>query len=522
MIENVDLSLVDWSRAQFALTAMYHWMFVPLTLGLAFIMAIMETIYVKTGNPEWKKITKFWMTLFGINFAIGVATGLILEFEFGTNWSNYSWFVGDIFGAPLAIEGIMAFFLESTFIAVMFFGWNKISKKFHLLSTWLVAFGASLSALWILVANGWMQFPAGMRFNPETARNEMENFWEVFLSPVAINKFLHTVSSGYVLASVFVLGVSAWFLIRGRHKSVARKSIVVASVFGLITSLFLVMTGDGSAYQVTQKQPMKLAAMEGLYEGQEGAGLVVFGALTPGKEYNDDKDAFLFKMEIPKLLSLLGHRSSDAYVAGVKDIVEGYEYTNNEGEVIKVPSVEEKIAKGKVAINALAEFRKAKEAKNDALAEQHRITLDENFQYFGYGYLNDPKSVIPNVPLTFYSFHIMVALGFMFIALFAMALFFMKKGTLDKQKWFLWVSLLSIPLAYIASQSGWIVAEVGRQPWVIQDLLPTVAAVSQIDASSVQITFWLFAAIFTALLIAEVKILIRQIKIGPKDQEGGK
>lgn len=520
MIENVDISLVDWSRAQFALTAMYHWMFVPLTLGLAFIMAIMESIYVKTGKPEWKKITKFWMTLFGINFAIGVATGLILEFEFGTNWSNYSWFVGDIFGAPLAIEGIMAFFLESTFIAVMFFGWNKISKRAHLISTWLVAFGASLSALWILVANGWMQFPTGMRFNPETVRNEMVNFWEVFLSPVAVNKFLHTISSGYVLASVFVLGVSAWFLIRGRHKSMARKSIIVASVFGLITSLFVVLTGDGSAYEVTQKQPMKLAAMEGLYEGKTGAGLIVVGALTPGKEFDDDKDAFLFKTEIPNLLSLLGHRRSDAFVAGVKDIVEGYEYTNNEGEVIIVPSVEDKIKKGKIAINALAEFRKAKDAKNDTLADQYRLTLEENFQYFGYGYLNDPKSVIPNVPLTFYSFHIMVALGFMFILLFAMALFFTKKGTLEKRKWFLWVSLLSIPLAYIASQSGWIVAEVGRQPWVIQDLLPTVAAVSQIDASSVQITFWLFAAIFTALLIAEVKILIRQIKIGPKDQEG--
>jgi len=283
-----------------------------------------------------------------------------------------------------------------------------------------------------------------------------------------------------------------------------------------------VMTGDGSAYHVTQKQPMKLAAMEGLYEGQEGAGLVAIGALTPGKEYNDDKDAFLFKMEIPKLLSLLGYRDANAFVPGVKDLVDGYEYTNKEGKTFKGISVEEKIKRGKIAINALADFRRAKEAGNDEAAKKHRLTMEENFQYFGYGYLNDPKSVIPNVPLTFYAFHIMVALGFLFILLFALALFFVNKGNLAKQKWFLWVSLFSIPLAYIASQSGWIVAEVGRQPWVIQDLLPTVAAVSQIDASSVQITFWLFAAIFTALLIAEIKILIRQIKIGPKDQEGGK
>src|SRR6056297_1406671 len=279
MIENVDLSLVDWSRAQFALTAMYHWMFVPLTLGLAFIMAIMETIYVKTGNPEWKKITKFWMTLFGINFAIGVATGLILEFEFGTNWSNYSWFVGDIFGAPLAVEGIMAFFLESTFIAVMLFGWNKVSKKFHLVSTWLVALGANLSALGILVANAWMQNPVGMRFNPDTARNEMQNFWDVLLNPVAVDKFLHTISSGYVIGSLFVVGISSWYILKNRHIAFARRSMLIGAVFGIVASFFIVLTGDSSGHHMAKTQPMKLAAMEGLYEGDEGATLVSFGVL---------------------------------------------------------------------------------------------------------------------------------------------------------------------------------------------------------------------------------------------------
>src|SRR6056297_440650 len=247
MIENLDFALVNWSRAQFALTAMYHWLFVPLTLGITFIIAFMETIYVKTGDPEWKKATKFWMTLFGINFAIGVATGLILEFEFGTNWSNYSWFVGDIFGAPLAIEGILAFFMESTFIAIMFFGWNKVSKKIHLLATWLTAIGANLSALWILVANGWMQNPVGMTFNPETARNEMQNFWEVIFSQVAVDKWVHTTSSGFVLASIFVIGVSSWFLLKNREVILAKKSILVAAVFGLISSVYLVGTGDSSA-----------------------------------------------------------------------------------------------------------------------------------------------------------------------------------------------------------------------------------------------------------------------------------
>ncbi|MEI6901334.1 MAG: cytochrome ubiquinol oxidase subunit I, partial [Bacteroidota bacterium] len=278
-MNHIDFSLVDWSRAQFALTACYHWLFVPLTLGLSFIIAFMESIYVKTGNEEWKRLTKFWMTLFGINFAIGVATGLILEFEFGTNWSNYSWFVGDIFGAPLAIEGIMAFFLETTFVAVMFFGWNKVSKKFHLLSTWLVAIGSNLSALWILVANGWMQFPTGMKFNPDTARNEMMDFWSVLLSPLAINKFLHTIASGYVLAAIFVVGVSAWFLLRKRDLLFAKRSIIVAASFGLLASGYIMLTGDGSARAVAHHQPMKFAAMENLYIGQQNAPLVAFGIL---------------------------------------------------------------------------------------------------------------------------------------------------------------------------------------------------------------------------------------------------
>ena len=273
--------LVEWSRAQFALTAMYHWIFVPLTLGMTYIIAFMETIYVRTGNEEWKRITKFWGKLFGINFAIGVATGIILEFEFGTNWSNYSWFVGDIFGAPLAIEGIMAFFLESTFIAIMFFGWNKVSKKFHLLSTWLVAIGASLSALWILVANAWMQFPTGTVFNPETARNEMIDFWSVLFSPVAVNKFLHTISNGFVVSALFITGVSAWFIIKKREVLFVKRSMLIATTFGLLSSVFLALTGDGSAYQVAQKQPMKLAAMEGLYNGQDGAGLIMIGVINP-------------------------------------------------------------------------------------------------------------------------------------------------------------------------------------------------------------------------------------------------
>jgi len=514
-MEHIDFSLVNWSRAQFALTAMYHWLFVPLTLGLSFIVAFMETLYVRTGNPEWKRITKFWMTIFGINFAIGVATGIILEFEFGTNWSNYSWFVGDIFGAPLAIEGIMAFFLESTFIAVMFFGWNKVSKKFHLLSTWLVAIGSNLSALWILVANAWMQNPVGMKFNPDTARNEMVNFWEVLFSPVAINKFLHTISSGYVLASIFVIGVSAWYLLKNREHLFAKRSIIVAATFGLVTTAFVVLTGDGSARNMAKYQPMKFAAMENLYVGVQNAPLVAIGILKEdAKEASHKKQDFRFEIEIPNMLSYMAFLDPNAYVPGIKDLVHG----NPERQIL---SYKEKSELGKIAITSLAEYKNAKNAGNDSLANAAKIRFEENYSYFGYGYYagRDVHELIPSVATTFYSFRIMVGLGVHFGLLFLVVLLLTVKDKIAKKRFILYTMLWSIPLAYIASELGWVVAEVGRQPWVIQDILPTIAAVSQLKPASVQITFWMFFLIFTALLIAEIKIMTKQIKKGPGEDE---
>lgn len=507
--------VVDWSRAQFALTAIYHWLFVPLTLGLSFIIAFMETQYVRTGDEFWKRTTKFWMKLFGVNFAIGVATGLILEFEFGTNWSNYSYFVGDIFGAPLAIEGIMAFFMESTFIAIMFFGWNKVSKGFHLTATWLTAVGANLSALWILVANAWMQSPVGMEFNPITARNEMVSFWEVLLSPVAINKFTHTVTSSFTLASVFVIGVSAWFLLKKREELLARKSIKIAAVFGLFSALAVAYTGDGSAYQVARVQPMKLAAMEGLYTGTTNAGLVAVGVLKSHDDPTAREDGdFHFRVEIPGMLSLLSYRDFGAYVAGVDDLVLG----NPEQGIM---SASEKMERGKIAINTFAQLQSARKAGLTAQTDSLKaIFKDKTFQkeyfaYFGYGYLDKPTDVVPNVQLTFYAFRIMVILGGWFILLFGVWWWLSSRavGTVFN-KWWLRISLWSIALAYIASQAGWVVAEVGRQPWTIQDLLPSVAAVSRIDASSVMVTFWLFAALFTTLLVAEITIMVKQIKKG--------
>lgn len=503
-------TLVDWSRAQFALTALYHWLFVPLTLGLSFIVAIMESIYVKTGNVVWKEITKFWMTLFAINFAIGLATGIIMEFEFGTNWSNYSWIVGDIFGAPLAIEGIMAFFMESTFFAIMFFGWDKVSKKMHLTSTWLVAIGSNLSALWILVANGWMQNPVGMEFNVDSARFEMVSFWDVLFNPAAYSKFLHSIGSGYVMASLFVVGISAYYLLKKRHVVKATKSIVLAATFGLITSIFLILSGDESAHQIAQYQPAKLAAMEGLYDGTERAGIVAIGQLTTDKEIGDDKPEFVWSLEVPYALSLLGFHDMDAFVPGINQLVYGDKENGVEGAA-------QKIEKGKIAIAALKNYKASKKSGDIVTADLELKIFRDNEKYFGYGYLKDPKDIIPNVALSFYSFHIMVGLGTWFLVLFFFILYFAMVNKLDKQRALLYAALWSIPLGYLAGEMGWIVAEVGRQPWAIQGMLPTGMATSHLATTAVMITFWMFAAIFTSLLIAEIKIMFTQVNKGMEE-----
>lgn len=510
MVEQIDLSMVNWARAQFALTAMYHWIFVPLTLGLSFLLAFFETLYVRTGNEEWKRITRFWMTLFGINFAIGVATGIILEFEFGTNWSNYSWMVGDIFGAPLAAEGIFAFFIEATFFAVMFFGWDRVSKRFHLFSTWMVAVGANLSALWILVANGWMQHPVGMAFNPDSARFEMQNFWEVLLSPVAISKFTHSTSSGFLLGSLFVVTVSSWFLLKGRHQEMAKKSIIVASVFGILSSAFVFFTGDEAAFTNARVQPMKLAAFEGLYDGEQNAGLVAFGIMNHDKQPGDDQDPFLIKMKLPGLLSLLANRELDTFVPGVNDLV----YGNKEHNIM---GAAEKIQRGKIAVQQLGRYKEAKKAGDATAATAALVQFNHHSDYLGYGHLNRPEEAAPPVPLTFYSFHIMVVLGSLFPLLFALFLYYTYKDTIAEKTWLLYAGFISVFLGYIASEAGWVVAEVGRQPWAIQDLLPVTVARSNLTAGTVQLTFFMFLILFTGLLIAEIRIMTKQIKIGPEE-----
>ena len=529
---NIDASSINWARAQFALTAIYHWLFVPLTLGLAVIMGICETLWYRkllnlkneiVGTPLdtfWRDCAQFWQRLFGINFAMGVATGIILEFEFGTNWSNYSWFVGDIFGAPLAIEGIVAFFMESTFVAVMFFGWKKVSPGFHLASTWLTGLGATISAWWILVANAWMQYPVGCAFNPDTMRNEMVSFFDVALSPFAIGKFCHTVISAWIIGAVFVMAVSCWYLMKRREQRLAHESIKIAAIVGLIATLGAAFTGHISGQQVAKYQPMKMAAMEALYDGGTAQGLT----LVPG-------------IEMPYALSIMATNDPQGYVPGINDLLNGYTTPDGHQE----PSVDEKISRGKQAIEALSAYRQAKKAgANEAFVNEQLSIINSNMPYFGYGYVKDKKDVVPPVAVNFWAFRIMVGAGCLFILYFLiMALLAFRipylsvitrrllaaVGLLPETKadthditglpaWHYWTAIVLLPLAYIASESGWLVAEFGRQPWTIQDMLPTWVSVSDIGSSAVALTVFIFLGLFTLMLAVEINIMLKQIKKG--------
>ena len=515
---NIDLAAVDWARAQFALTAIYHWLFVPLTLGLAVVMGIMETLYYRTGKDFWKQTAKYWQRLFGINFAMGIATGLILEFEFGTNWSNYSYLVGDIFGAPLAVEGIVAFFMESTFVAVMFFGWNKVSKGFHLASTWLTGLGATISAWWILVANSWMQYPVGQEFNPETMRNEMTSFAEVALSPVAVDKFVHTVLSAWVLGAVFVVGVSSWYILKKRNEEFAQKSLRVGAIFGIIASLMLMASGHHSAFTVAQTQPMKLAAMEALYKGGTDQPLTLIAGINPFEQPDyEAQDEAPLKIAVPYALSFLATNDMHGYVPGIRDILDGYTRPDGTQEL----SLNEKIERGQLAITALAEFRKAKaEGADEATLNSKLSALNSNIPYFGYGFVKDRSQVVPFIPVCFYAFRIMVGGGCLFVLLFIIMLFPSTRGGKDntppRGRWKWVFALACIPISYIVSEAGWLVAEFGRQPWTIQDMLPTWAGVSHLGSGAVMTTFFLFLVLFTALLAVEINIMIRAIKAGPE------
>ncbi|OYR17641.1 cytochrome ubiquinol oxidase subunit I [Brucella grignonensis] len=510
----MEFDIVSLSRFQFALTALYHFLFVPLTLGLSVLLAIMETTYVMTGRPIWRQMTKFWGTLFGINFAIGVATGIVMEFQFGMNWSYYSYYVGDIFGAPLAIEGLMAFFLEATFVGLFFFGWDKLSKVGHLAATWAVALGSNFSALWILIANGWMQNPVGSALNPQTMRMEITSFFDVVFNPVAQAKFVHTVSAGYVCASIFVLGVSAWYLLKGRHIELAKRSMTVAASFGLASALSVVVLGDESGYLATENQKMKLAAIEAMWKTEPApAAFTAFG--FPDQEARETH----FAIHIPWAMGLIGTRSLTTEIPGIDKLEK---------------QAEQRIRDGIKAYDALAQIRA--ETPDKQVAQEVRTSFEDLGHDLGYAlllkrYIDDPRQAtdaqiaqaardtIPHVPTLFWSFRIMVGLGVFFILLTATFFWLSARRRLDKHRSLLWIAVLAIPLPWIAIEAGWVVAEIGRQPWVIEGVLPTALAVSNHGAWAVLLTIVGFAALYTVLIVIEMTLMIKAIKHGPEPDD---
>lgn len=504
-----DIDVVSLSRLQFGLTALYHFLFVPLTLGLSFLLAIMESVYVMTGFPVWRDMVKFWGTLFGINFVMGVATGITLEFQFGTNWAYYAHYVGDIFGAPLAIEGLMAFFLEATFVGLFFFGWNRLSKVGHLTVTWLVALGANFSALWILIANAWMQNPVGAHFNPATLRMELSSFYDVLFNPVAQSKFVHTVSAGYVTGSVFVLAVSAWFFLKGRHRDIARRSATVAASFGLASALSVVVLGDESGYTAGFSQKMKIAAIEAMWRTEPApASFTLFG--MPNSETRVTEHA----IEVPWLLGLIATRSLDQPVPGITELVE---------------KAAERIRNGLPAYRWLGE--------NGGRAATVPAELEGSMRDMGYSLLlkrirpdienatddqigEAARSTIPDVPVLFWSFRIMVGLGFYFILLFAGAFYLACRRRCDRPRLFHVIALLSLPLPWIAAELGWIVAEYGRQPWIIDGVLPTFLGASGVPAGNVVFSLGGFILFYSTLALIDLYLLVKYIRLGPAGPGG--
>ena len=502
----MDFDPVTLARLQFAATALYHFLFVPLTLGLVWLLVIFEATYVMTKNEVWKQATQFWGKLFGINFAMGVATGITMEFQFGTNWAYYSHYVGDIFGTPLAIEGLMAFFLESTMIGLFFFGWKKLTRIQHLAVTGFLALGTNLSGLWILIANGWMQFPAGSAFNPDTMRMEMTNFAEVVFNPIAQAKFVHTLSAGYVCGSMFVLAIASYFLLRRQHLAVMQRSFAVAAAFGLAGSLSVVVLGDESGYSMNEHQQMKMAAIEAMWETEPApAGFNLLAWPNQAEMKND------WEIKIPYVLGLIGTRSFDTEMPGIHDILK-----QSEG----------RIENGRIAYAALMKVR---EHPTDTEA---RAMLEQHSKDLGYGLLLKAKGVnpltatpeqiaevthklVPHVAPLFWSFRIMVACGMWFILLFGAAFWYSSTRKFEPN-WVQRAALLSLPLPWLAIELGWIVAEYGRQPWAIQDVLPTGMAASATSAALVFTSLMAFVLFYTTLLVIDVKLMLKYAKLGPQ------
>ena len=498
--------LVDLSRLQFAATALYHFLFVPLTLGMVWLLVIMESVYVMTGKVVWKDMTRFWGKLFGINFALGVTTGITLEFQFGTNWAYYSHYVGDIFGAPLAIEGLMAFFLESTFIGLFFFGWDRLSRQRHLMVTVLMAIGTNLSALWILIANGWMQNPLGAEFSYETMRMEMTDFWAVVFNPDAQAKFVHTVSAGYVTGAMFVLSISAFYLLRGRNTEFAKRSFRVASAFGLASALSVIVLGDESGYMVGAAQQTKMAALEAMWETEPApAGLKLIAGIDEKAQKNT------WAVEVPWVMGLIGTRSVSQTIPGILEIKE---------------KNRERILNGIPAVTALERLRKDRhDAQALAVFERHKADL--GFGLLLKTYTQDVSaatpemiqkavdSTVPRVLPMFWGFRVMVGLGFLMLLLFALTTWATLKGDCMHRRWLLKWAMWMLPAPWIAAELGWFVAEYGRQPWTIYGVLPTHLSVSALSVQSLYGSLAGFVGFYTLLLVVEVYLMQKFARQGP-------
>ncbi|WP_263261479.1 cytochrome ubiquinol oxidase subunit I [Pseudomonas sp. RIT-PI-S] len=506
-------SVVDLSRLQFAMTALYHFLFVPLTLGMTFLLAIMESVYVMTGKQVYKDMTQFWGKLFGINFALGVTTGLTMEFQFGTNWAYYSHYVGDIFGAPLAIEGLMAFFLESTFIGLFFFGWDRLSRRQHLAVTWLVALGSNLSALWILIANGWMQNPVGAEFNYETMRMELSSFSALVFNPVAQVKFVHTVASGYVTGAVFVLAISSFYLLKGRDVAFARRSFAIASAFGMASILSVIVLGDESGYEIGDVQKTKLAAIEAEWETEPApAAFTLFGLPNQAQQRTD------YAVKIPYVMGIIATRSLDKPVTGIKDLVVEHE---------------ERIRNGMIAYELLGKLRGGDHS------DATRAAFDAVRGDLGYGLLlkkytdkvvdaSDEQvkqaalDSIPGVASIFWTFRMMVLSGVLMLALFICAFWASTRKVEHRKRWLLKWGLFSLPLPWIATQTGWYVAEHGRQPWSIGEVLPTHLSASSLTTADVGGSLLALVAFYTVLLVIEMYLMIKFARLGPSSLHTGR
>ncbi len=502
----ISEQLVDLSRLQFAATALYHFLFVPLTIGMVWLLVIMESVYVMTGNVIWKDMTRFWGKLFGINFALGVTTGITLEFQFGTNWAYYSHYVGDIFGAPLAIEGMMAFFLESTMIGLFFFGWDRLSRTQHLMVTTLMAVGTNLSALWILIANGWMQNPVGAEFSYQTMRMEMTDFWAVVFNPDAQAKFVHTVSAGYVTGAMFVLSISSWYLLKGRDIEFAKRSFRVAAAFGLASVCSVIVLGDESGYTVGEAQQTKMAALEAMWETKPApAGLTLVASINEAEQKNN------WEVEIPWVMGLIGTRSLTKEIPGIHEIKE---------------KNRERIENGIHAVTALEALRQnPQDVAAKAAFEQSKADL--GFGLLLKKYVVDVRdatpeiiqkavdSTVPRVTPMFWGFRIMVGLGFAMLALFTLAFWSTVKTNCRARPWLLKWALYMLPAPWIACELGWFVAEYGRQPWTIYGVLPTHLSVSTLSVNSLYGSLAGFVGFYTVLLVVEVYLMVKFARIGP-------